>query len=96
MGWHCGRSADHLGNSKRDSRARKGEWKVNNDHIRPAERTGRGPRRGNACLGLALRRMRAKSDLVVATLSLAVIAILVWLALDDLVAWALGLPPVTL
>jgi len=32
----------------------------------------------------------------VVAVSLLVLAILIWLALDDLVAWIFGLPPVTL
>lgn len=83
---------------------------MNNDYIQPAERVcgrgrwTRGSRICDARLVIALRYrcarircwMRSRGDLFVVYLSVAVIAILVWLAIDDLIAWMFGLAPVTL
>jgi len=110
MGRDCGGSADHPINSGRDGSARKGESKVNNDYIQPEERTGRPGRRStrsrirDAWLRLHIRyrvarissRLHAYGDRFVVAVSLLVLAILIWLALDDLGAWIFGLPPVTL
>lgn len=74
---------------------------MNHDAISPAERTGRGQRPGNAwlrahilrrCTSVA-RLLHDQRDSVVVTLIW--IGVLVWLALDDLTAWMLGLPAVT-
>lgn len=83
---------------------------MNHDHITPAERTGRSGRRPagsrlrDAWVRADLLRYAARlpgrlhdiGDRFVVAVSLLVLAILIWLSIDDLVAWMLGLPPVTL
>ena len=83
---------------------------MNNDYIQPEERTGRPGRRAtrsrirNAwlradllrCIARIPGRMHAYGDRFVVAMTALVFAVLIWLALDDLVAWIFGLPPVTL
>ena len=83
---------------------------MNNDYITPEARTGRPGRRstGSRIRDAWLRadllrgvaripsRMHAYGDRFVVAMTLIVFAMLIWLALDDLIAWVFGLPVVTL
>ena len=63
---------------------------MNNDYITPGQRTGRGPRPGNAWIRADLLRdspslprwLRRNGDAVVVAVSM--LCVVVWLALDDI------------